>query len=167
MPFIRIENALNICKTHIDSLDQSNTATFEIEAHIVSSLVVLIVSEYEVLIENLFAERAMLCGDDQVSQFVKSTIAKSFRSPDLNKITGTLGKFSDDYRKTFSTTILNTEYHAAWDNIMTARHAVVHKNGTLNVTFDELINSYPKTKFVIFKLREILGLGDASHSDLI
>jgi len=121
-------------------------------------MVVLIVSEYEVLIEDMFAERALQCGDPHVAQYVKSTIAKKFRSPDLGKITSILGQFGGDYRKTFSETILDTEYHAAWDNIMTARHAVVHKNGTLNVTFNELVNSYPKTQFVLFKLRETLGL---------
>ena len=41
---------------------------------------------------------------------------------------------------------------------MTARHAVVHKNGTLNITLGELISTYPKTKIVIEELKKTLDL---------
>ena len=64
----------------------------------------------------------------------------------------------DDYKQNFSTAILNTEHHAAWDNIMRARHAVVHKGGTFNITFGELLTTYPKTKVVLAVLKSALDM---------
>ena len=96
MQFLKIESSLNTCKTHLDPLDKSNAITAELEAVMVASLVLLIVSEYEVLIENMFAERVMRCGDIHVAQYIKVNIARRFRSPDLNKITETLGQFGQD-----------------------------------------------------------------------
>jgi hypothetical protein len=116
------------------------------------------VSEYEELIERVFVERAHLCGDTYVANFVKEMVARRFRSPDMGKITEMLGRFGANYRQDFSTRILTTEYHAAWDNIMQARHAVVHKSGSLNITFRELLQTYAKTKVVLAELRSILGL---------
>ena len=93
-----------------------------------------------------------------MARYVRSTFAHKFRSPDLSKITETLGCFGDDYRQSFSANIIDTKYHAAWDNIIRARHAIVHKSGVLNITFDELVSSYPKTKTVISALNSALGL---------
>lgn len=158
MSFLRIESVLNTCKAHLNSLDSANPNSAEIEAQIVSSLIILIVSEYEELIERMFVDRATLCGDAHVACYVRTTISRRFRSPDLKKITETLDQFGRDYRKDFSDRILDTEYHAAWDNIMRARHAVVHKTGTLNITFSELLTTYPKTKTVISELKNTLGI---------
>jgi len=158
MPFSKIESAFNTCKSHLDSLGIADPSTAEIEAHIVSALLVLIVSEYEELIEKMFVERAGRSGDMHLAQYVRRTIARKFRSPDLTKITETLGQFGEDYRLHFSDIILNTENHAAWDNIMRGRHAVVHKSGSLNITFRELLSTYPKTKEVLSALRGTLGV---------
>ncbi len=124
----------------------------------VSALVVMIVSEYEELIERMFAERADRCGDKCLAQYVRATIAKKFRSPDLNKITEVLGQFGGDFKRSFSSVILDTEHHAAWDNIMKARHAVVHKGGALNITLGELLSTYPKTKVVLDELKKTLQM---------
>jgi len=158
MSFLRIESALNTCQAHLNLLDSADPNSAEIEAHIVSSLIVLIVSEYEELIERMFVDRANLCGDTHVVCYIRTTISQKFRNPDLSKITGTLGQFGSDYKQNFSAKILNTEYQAAWDNIMQARHAIVHKSGTLNITFGELLASYPKTKIVISELKNTLGI---------
>lgn len=158
MPFLKIESALNTCKLHLDSLDKSDPNRVEIEFYLVSGLVILIVSEYEELIERMFTERADRCGDKHVAQYVRTNIARRFRSPDLGKVTKTLAQFGDDYKQNFSAAILNTEHHAAWDNIMRARHAVVHKSGSLNITFGELLTTYPKTKFVLAELKSALGI---------
>jgi hypothetical protein len=158
MPFYKIDNAIEICKFHLNSIDIETPNLIEIESYIVSALILLIVSEYEELIEKIFSDRAYLCGDNYVSSFVNATISQKFRSPDLNKITDILGKFGSDYREQFSKNIINTEAHAAWDNILKARHSIVHKKGSLNITFRELTLTYPKTKKVIEELNMTLGL---------
>ena len=157
MPFQKIENAINTCKFHLNSLNV-NQAKEEVETYLVSALVLLIISEYEELIERLFAERAILCGDSHITQYVKSSISQKFRSPDLGKITEILGKFGGTYKDNFSKAILETEYHSAWDSIMRARHAIVHKRGPINITFNELLSSYVKTTTVIDELKRTLGI---------
>ncbi len=158
MPFLKIESVLNTCKSHLDSLDKSNPSTVEIEACLVSGLVILIISEYEELIERMFAQRADHCGDSHVARYVRTTISRKFRSPDLSKVTEILAQFGNDYKQQFSNAILNTEHHAAWDNIMRARHAVVHKSGILNITFGELLTTYTKTKVVLAELKNTLSI---------
>jgi len=161
MPFRKIEDALTTCQNLLSAISAQrpeNPNAAEIESYIVSSMVVLIVSEYEDLIEQLFIERSLLCKDGHICNYIKLSVAQKFRSPDLGKITDFLGKFGSDYKDGFSRSILNSEFHSAWDNIMKARHAVVHKKGNLNMTFRELIEAYPKTKHVITQIRGTLGL---------
>ncbi|MGA2070794.1 MAG: HEPN domain-containing protein [Sedimentisphaerales bacterium] len=156
MPYERIEYAIKVCVEYLNKCDKTSPDLPEIESRIVSGLVVLIVSEYEERIENTFIKRAEQCGDNAVSTYIRNILAEKFRSPDIGKITETLGRFGGTFKESFSKTVLNTESHAAWDNIMRARHAVVHKKGTLNLTLRELEGDYPKTKYVISQLEAVL-----------
>jgi len=156
MPYSRIETALTICSEHVTQLDSDSPHLPELETYLVAALVLVIVSEYEELIEKLFVRRAERCGDIAVAHFVRETMGQKFRSPDLGKITETLSKFGGAYKELFSASVLNTEAHAAWDNIMRARHAVVHKRSNLNITLRELQQSYMKTKDIISSLETTL-----------
>lgn len=158
MPYQRIEFAIKLCVDHVREIDSDSPDLPELESYLVAGLVLLIVSEYEELIEDIFTKRAEQCGDAEVVNYVRSMITQKFRSPDLSKITETLGRFGGNYKDLFSNSVLNTEAHAAWDNIMKARHAVVHKKSILNLTLRELQNSYPKTKTVIANLKQTLGV---------
>ena len=158
MPYQRIESAIKLCIEHVREIDTESPDIPELESYLVAGLVLLIVSEYEELIENLFIKRAAQCGDPEVVNYIRSMINQKFRSPDLSKITETLGRFGGSYKDLFSHSVFNTEDHAAWDNIMKARHAVVHKRSTLNLTLRELQWSYPKTKTVIANLEKALGV---------
>jgi hypothetical protein len=156
MPYHRIEQALRICIQHIEQIDSDSPFLSELEAYLVAGVVLLIVSEYEDCIEKIFIKRAEKCGDISVINYVRTTIDQKFRSPDLSKVTEVLGKFGKNYKDQFSKLVLNTEAHAAWDNIMKARHAVVHKKSNLNITLRELQISFPKTKEVLSSLEAIL-----------
>lgn len=158
MLYERIENALNVCGDHVKNLDPTNMKDKELETYLVSGLVVLIVSEYEEHLEQLFGKRAERCGDIHVSNFIKNALSQKFRSPDLNKINETLGRFDGASRKVFLSEVENSPAHAAWDSIMKARHAVVHKKGSLNMTFGELKDKYPLTKNLISFVESALGL---------
>ena len=157
MFYQRIENALEICAAHVLSLDPTNIKHKEIETFLVAGLVVLIVSEYEEYLESLFFRRAERCGDTHAANYIKKTLSQKFRSPDLSKINETLNKFDGRYRSSFMDNIENSPEHAAWDSLMKARHAVVHKKGSLNLTFGELIQKYPLTKRVITGVEVVLG----------
>ena len=158
MPFTKLEKMVDVCKAHHSALNPADPDFHELEFIIVSGLVLQIISEYESMIEDLFIDRASLCSDPHVENFVRVMISEKFRSPDIGKITEILGKFGRDYRSNFENNVLNTDLHAAWDNIMRARHAIVHQKGTLQLTFNELITSYPKTKTIFSCLRGALTL---------
>ncbi|MCF7970286.1 MAG: hypothetical protein K9L22_03855 [Methylococcaceae bacterium] len=130
----------------------------ELETYLVSGLVVLIISEYEEYLESLFIKRAEKCGDTHASNYIKIALSQKFRSPDLKKINETLKRFDSSYKEEFSSEIENSPSHAAWDSLMKARHAVVHKKGSLNLTFRELKINYSLTKEIIKRVETVLGL---------
>jgi len=154
----RIEAALNACEEHLKALRAADIESTEIERYLVAGLVVFIVSEYEEFLEQSFRGRADRCGDLHAANFIKVSISQKFRSPDLNKINETLRRFDKSYFDIFSAEIENSKPHAAWDSIMKARHAVVHKQGLLNLTFRELREKYTDSKKVVENVRRALGL---------
>src|SRR5437773_3044220 len=157
MELARIESAISTCESHIHGLS-GDLESIEIESGLVAFLVVTIVAEYEELIQQLFCLRAEMCGDRHVTNYVTSQMVDRFRTPYLGKINETLGSFGKDYRDNFEQATLNTPTHASWDNIVRARHAVVHKEGTLNITFRELKGAYAETKVVVKALIAALDL---------
>jgi len=151
-----LEESMKTCLQVLDSLDGG--ARVEIEAYLVSGFIVSIISQYEKLIEDLVYQRARQCGDIPVSNYVKKSLVRAFRSPDLNKINDLLKSFDQTYYRTFVDRIENSEYHAAWDNIMRNRHGVVHGGSTLTMTLTELIPTYRKSRHVMVELKAALCL---------
>lgn len=164
MPFQRIEDALSICEQHLGAVPDENPSRPEVESYLLAGVVLLIVSEYEELLESIFTERALACKDKQVANYIKDAISKNFRSPDLAKIKETLKRFDKDYKNTFVSEVDNTDISAAWDNLMKARHFFVHKKGTLNLTLHELQETYPKTKSMFEKVRSSLRLAQINSA---
>jgi len=159
VPFVRIENALALCSVYLQSVDDSDPRKPELESYLVSGMVILIVSQYEGTIRRLFEERAAQCGDADLCEYVKSLIAREFRSPAIRKITDQLGKLGAEYRQRFSERVINTDNHTAWDSVMNARHTIVHQHGTTNMTLRDLrVEFYPRTKDVIGAIRDALEL---------
>ena len=154
--FNKIENALSKCKEHLHSLDKYDIKDAEVESYLVAGLVLLIASEYEEHIEEIFVKRVEKVGDSQVENYFKWFFSQKFRSPDMSKINETLKRFDVSLKESFWETLENSEAHTAWDAIMKARHAVVHKGGNLNLTFQELNARYPLTKNIIDKLEAVL-----------
>jgi len=156
----RIDNAINVCGNHIANLDPTNLKDKELETYLVAGLIVFIISEYEDYIEAIFSKRADRCGDLHAANYIKKTLSQKFRSPDLSKINETLNRFDGSYKTSFLGNIENSPEHAAWDSLMKARHAVVHKKGSLNLTFNELCQKYPLTKTVISNIEMVLGVSN-------
>jgi hypothetical protein len=154
----KIENAISTCRDHVANFDPTDVKDKELESYLVAGLVVLIVSEYEEHLESIFSKRAEICGDMYVANYIKNALSRHFRSPDLSKINSTLQRFDNTYNNAFRGAVENSAEHAAWDSILKARHAVVHKKGSLNLTFDELCQKYFLTKVVIQNLETVLGV---------
>jgi hypothetical protein len=158
MFYQRIENAIAICDGHIQNLDPTDVKDKELETFLVAGLILLIVSEYEEHLESIFVKRAELCGDLYATNYIKKTLSQKFRSPDLSKINDTLKRFDTTYKESFLSDVENSPNHAAWDSLLKARHAVVHKKGSLNLTFLELKSNYPLTKKIIENVELTLGV---------
>ena len=119
-------------------------------------MTLLIVSEYEGFIEELFGKRGDRCGDIHVARYVRSQLKRRFRSPDLAKVNDVLSCFGDGYRRDFFTDLENTPEHSAWDNLIQARHNIVHGGGNSSLTFRELTESYQRTKSIPDRLVQTL-----------
>ncbi len=161
--FESIDMQIEESQKEIKLINEKGIDVEKIKLQYLRSLILLIVSEYENILEKIFIHRASLCNDEHVLNYVKFQIEKKFRSPDLGKINQTLGFFDNTIKKSFMDTINNTPTQAAWDNIMKARHFIVHKQGALNITFEELLLSYKETKKVLY---EILKLFSINEKDL-
>lgn len=158
MFYQRIENAIDTCNEHVSTLDPTNIKDKELETYLVAGLVVLIVSEYEDHLESVFVKRAEKCGDEHATNYIKKTLSQKFRSPDIGKINETLNRFDSLYKISFLGAVENSPEHAAWDSLLKARHAVVHKKGNLNLTFGELKEKYALTKKIISSVEATLGV---------
>ena len=158
MQFLEIEHAFSFTDGLLSKLQKEGFDTAELEMHFVRSIVTLIVSEYEVFIEDIFNERATQCEDTEIINFVNVTISRVFRSPEICKISDNLKKLSDDIKNKFCNKNRDISYIAQneWDNIMKARHAIVHKSGILQMTYSELKKSYIKSLEIINNLIEVL-----------
>lgn len=157
MRFSNIVNAISTSDTFIKSLDPENITHKEIETHIVSSLVMLMVSEYEVYFELLFNQRAGRCGDSYVCNYIKKALNNNFRSPDLSKINETLKRFDTTYQEEllkYQTD--NPQAKSAWDTLMKARHYITHKHGNAQITFLELKSIYILTQGMINTVEQVL-----------
>jgi len=155
--FDTIDLQISDSKKEIDDYIESGYQYAEkIKHHYSRSLVLLIVSEYEVLIENVFISRASKCNDQILINYIKNQINKKFRSPDIRKINEILKAFDENFYVAFCNKINNTPSHTAWDNLLRARHSIVHKQGSLNLTYEEVVSSYQETKNILIELASLI-----------
>ncbi len=137
-----IEQHIKTCDTSLIEIEKMGIDSSQIKYIYMRSIILEIVSEFELIIEDLFVKRADKSGDKELTSFVKTQLNNKFRSPDLSKIYTILSSFNINLKNNFFSNIQNTPKSAAWDNIMKARHSIVHKQGTLQMTYDEVKTSY-------------------------
>jgi|GEM_PF-6968039 len=146
------------------------TQLAQVESYMIRTIVMIVVSEYEQLIEKMLIKRGARSSDSEIHNYFRGHFDKAFRSPDLGTINKHLKMFSESCRNAFSEKVegSNPQFKAAWDNLLTARHAIVHKknSGNVNLTWDDLKDCYSKTKSVIAELASALGLSLADMSSL-
>lgn len=120
------------------------------------------VSEHEEFIEKLFVKRAAKTNDRHIQSFFEGHMDKKFRSPNLGKINEMLGQMGADYRQVFRQRVETNDpqLKASWDSILTARHAIVHKEnaGAINLTWQDLESAVIKTGSVLDALADTLQL---------
>ncbi|MCX5802135.1 MAG: HEPN domain-containing protein [Proteobacteria bacterium] len=154
MKIVNVELAIKLCKEHLDNTGSKGT---EIESILTKYLLVYICGAYETEIKKMVTQRAAKAGDKELVSFVRSTI-KTFRSLKMDDIRGNLlGRFCDSYKAIFDSKIIGTEAEARFTNIVLNRHLVAHGR-EINITFDELVESYYKASTVLNTIKEALGV---------
>jgi hypothetical protein len=165
MTFPPIENAINSWKSRrakIAALGFNATHLAEIENEVLRSIVLLMMSEYEEYIEKLFVKRAAKTNDQHIHNFFVKHMDRKFRNPNLGKINEMLGQMGGNYRQTFQdrVEVNNPLLKASWDSVLTARHAIVHKEnaGIINLSWQDLENAVTNTALVLDALADTLQL---------
>lgn len=149
-------------KAEITALGFNATHLAEIENLVVRAIVLLMVSEYEGYIEKLFIKRAAKANDQHIHNFFIQHMDKKFRSPNLGKMNDMLAQMGGSYRQKFQDRVErnNPALKASWDSVMTARHAIVHRqnNGAINLTWQDIDDTVSKTGLVLDALADALQL---------
>jgi hypothetical protein len=160
-----IDAAFALCTKHKSTAEAAGLEAFqlkEIEHYLLRSMIMIIVSHYEELVQRLFVKRAEQCGDTEVHSLVSALTDRRFRSPDLGKISDILKLLSPSCRDSFQTQVdkKQPQAKAAWESLITARHAIVHKenNGAVALTWSDLEVAYQESQRVLQALANALGL---------
>jgi hypothetical protein len=162
MLFPRIDATMATCKAHLDATGAHNT---EIETYLVGYALTVVCAEYELRIEALLCKRAERSGDGDVHSFVKNTIDKIVRSPNIGAIAGALGHFGSQCKTDFQALVTNTPAHAAYDGIVNNRQLLAHLTGH-QMTFPNLEKSLQDTTDVFDAIGIALGLTAAELATL-
>lgn len=165
MTFLVVENAISFWsarKAEIAALGFNSTHLAEIENHVLRSIVLLMMSEYEEYIEKLFVKRAAKTNDQYIHRFFVKHMDRKFRNPNLGKINEILGDMGGAYRQTFQdrVEVNNPQIKASWDSVLTARHAIVHKYnaGVINLSWQDLETAVKEATLALDALADALEL---------
>lgn len=168
MSFLAIDNAIsswNARKAAIAGFGLNATQLAEIENHVLRSVLLLIMSEYEEYIEKLFVKRAAKTNDQHIHRFFVKWMDRRFRNPNLGKMTEILGDMGGTYCQSFRDEVENQhpQIKASWDSLLTARHAIVHKQnaGIINLTWQDLEKAVIETRLALKALSDALELTPA------
>jgi len=162
MHFPRIDATMATCKAHLDATGAHNT---EIETYLVGYALTVVCAEYEQHIEALLCKRAERSGDGDVPLFVKNTVDKIVRSPNIGAIAGALGHFGDQCKADFQALITNTPAHGAYDGIVNNRQLLAHMTGH-QMTFPNLEKSLQDSNDVFEAICIALNLTAAELASL-
>lgn len=139
----KIELQINDAESLINVAVEGDDSGFK-EFLVTSGMIMAIVSEIEVHFEKSFCELAVRTGNKDFEGFVRKFVAKKFRSPDLSKIKEFCLAFDRRRHNAFWDEVEDTPRKAAWDNLLIARHYIVHRDRqNFNMTLRELKATWP------------------------
>ena len=156
MKILKIDQALELCKSHLDNTGCRNT---EIEIYIARYLQVMICASYEGKIKEIIAEKMSRTRKSYIQSFANSymkNLLRSIKTGDLGEI---LNKFGSKYREKFiakiNQTVETQRAQTYFNNIVTERHITAHDAGS-SMTFDELVRMYNDSHIIIDFFKEVL-----------
>ena len=153
MQIKRIDQTLERCEEHLSSTSAYGT---EIESLLTQSLLVTMYAEFERKIAFLVRERCSSVTDASIKAFIESSINAVLRNLRSDGIAGLLKRFGTTHRETFThKTKDNQRAVTLYNNIVTNRHQVAHKEGS-KITFSEAKQFYEEGHVVLDFFREAL-----------
>src|SRR5205823_1545466 len=98
--FKRIENALEVCKKHLDATKTWNT---EVEVYLASYVLVIACAEFEQRFEAIVNARCARHPDPALISFMAKATDKLIRSPNVKEMSGFFDKFGGTHKDDFKT----------------------------------------------------------------
>lgn len=148
-----VDQAIGICEEFLKSTSTFNTP---IEAYLVQYLLILICREFEWNIKEIFSELSNLTDNEKIKNYIISSVDKTYRGlkiTELYYLTGLCGIECKDNLKMYIEK--NANVQISYDNIITNRNSVAHREG-VQITFNELKINYGNGLRIIEKINEIL-----------
>lgn len=146
-----LENCFNSCVNYVQTTKNLNA---EIKSYLTEFLLIRICAEYEKEIKRIIVNRTELTGDMELASFMKQK--GDVRDLSTSALKGNILKpFSQKYGDLFDKMVAGTEYETRYNNIITNRNKAAH-GGIVNMTFEELIQSYPLAKRIMDSMSKIL-----------
>jgi hypothetical protein len=157
MKFPRLDNAMAVCKLHLDTTGARGT---EIESYLVGYLLMIICAEFDDRFKKLIETRAARAGDAQLKNFIVHACGRIVRGNKVAELTGHLSGFGGACKTDFHSAVAATAV-TSYDNIMTNRHTVAHYTTSHSMTFADLERAYNDSRDVLKAVATALGLSTA------
>ena len=138
----------------------------ELGGHLAGYISVLISGVVEDCIEHLVIQRAGMSGDDQLQEFVRSSIDQQFRNPRSEDIENLLRRFGGTYQNSYAS-LVKPENRQALGDIVRNRMSLAHK-GFLqsNFTVNEVSMYFERVVEILEAVEGILLPLSSTQSNL-
>ena len=103
--------------------------------------------------------------DAHVKTFANRSAKDVSRYFNIGDIKGIVGRFGEDYKKSFNDLVIDKPPHQSWDNIYNNRQAVAHGSGA-QMSFGDLKMDYANSIQVLEALAAALSLRPREIRDL-
>ena len=156
MRITRVDDTLESCQNHLDSLGYFNP---DIDTLLAYSALVITYAEFERTVLDILQEKCDFIPDEAIRRFTYSflgTMNRRIYSSDLSDV---LKRFGDTYRTAFNNKIRESiEYERAetsYNNLISNRNYAAHSTGT-NLTFGDVRTAYENGHVILDFFRETL-----------
>lgn len=156
MRITRVDDTLEACQGHLDSLGNFNA---EINALLACSSLVIAYAEFERMVMNILQEKCDFISDSATRRFTYSFLSTMNRRIYTSNLSDVLRRFGDTYKDKFNEKLKESVEHeravTAYNNIIVNRNDAAHSTGC-NMTFEEVKTAYNEGHVVLDFFREVL-----------
>ncbi len=156
MRITRVDDTLEACQSHLDSVSHFNA---EINALLACSSLVITYAEFERTVMDILQEKCDFITDEAIRRFTYSFLSTMNRRIYTSNLSDVLRRFGDTYKNEFTERIKEAaEYEraeTAYNNIIANRNNAAHSTGC-NMTFEEIRAAYIEGHVVLDFFREVL-----------